>query len=148
MTSPREGPEAAAHRLRASAEQPGRFHTSPSPAAHHFHRLRATSVTDTSSPADAFDWSVPVRGSEIWLGGGGGGEAGTSKRPKRMFRPFEIIWRQPTLAEPIEPLPSARLCLTAVFGMGTGRTTALWPPRNSKKNECSLKIAHRSQLRD
>ena len=38
------------------------------------------------------------------------------------------IWRQPTLAESIKPLPSARLCLTAVFGMGTGRTTALWPP--------------------
>ena len=39
------------------------------------------------------------------------------------------IWRQPTLAEAIQPLPSARLCLTAVFGMGTGRTTALWPPK-------------------
>jgi hypothetical protein len=37
-------------------------------------------------------------------------------------------WRQPTLAEAIQPLPLARLCLTAVFGMGTGRTTALWPP--------------------
>src|SRR6185436_2960339 len=34
------------------------------------------------------------------------------------------IWRQPTLAEAIQPLPSARLRLTAVFGMGTGRTTA------------------------
>ena len=33
-------------------------------------------------------------------------------------------WRQPTLAESIKPLPSARLCLTAVFGMGTGRSTA------------------------
>jgi hypothetical protein len=37
-------------------------------------------------------------------------------------------WRLPTLAEAIQPLPSATLCLTAVFGMGTGRTTALWPP--------------------
>ena len=37
-------------------------------------------------------------------------------------------WRQPTLAEAIQPLPSARLCLTAEFGMGSGRTTALWPP--------------------
>src|SRR5260221_8536969 len=45
------------------------------------------------------------------------------------FGPEGKIWRQPTLAEPIEPLPSARLCLTAVFGMGTGRTTALWPPK-------------------
>ena len=40
------------------------------------------------------------------------------------------IWRQPTLAEAIQPLPSARLCLTAEFGMGSGRTTALWSPKN------------------
>jgi hypothetical protein len=39
------------------------------------------------------------------------------------------IWRQPTLAEPIEPLPLAMLCLTAEFGMGSGRATALWPPK-------------------
>src|SRR5947209_7516933 len=38
-------------------------------------------------------------------------------------------WRRPTLAESIKPLPSARLCLTAEFGMGSGRTTALWPPK-------------------
>src|SRR5439155_13849891 len=38
-------------------------------------------------------------------------------------------WRQPTLAEPIGLLPSARLCLTAEFGKGSGRTTALWPPK-------------------
>ena len=37
-------------------------------------------------------------------------------------------WRLPTLAEAIQLLPSAMQCLTAVFGMGTGRTTALWPP--------------------
>ena len=42
-------------------------------------------------------------------------------------------WRLPTLAEAIQPLPSARLCLTAVFGMGTGRTTALWPPKILKR---------------
>src|ERR1039457_2080118 len=47
-----------------------------------------------------------------------------------MFRLFSKDWRLPTLAEPIELLPSARLCLTAVFGMGTGRTTALWPPKS------------------
>jgi hypothetical protein len=40
------------------------------------------------------------------------------------------IWRQPTLAEAIQPLPSARLRLTAVFGMGTGRATALWSPKS------------------
>jgi hypothetical protein len=38
-------------------------------------------------------------------------------------------WRRPTLAEPIELLPSARQRLTAVFGMGTGRTTAVLPPK-------------------
>ncbi len=42
---------------------------------------------------------------------------------------FNKNWRQPTLAEPIELLPSARLCLTAEFGMGSGRTTALLPPK-------------------
>ena len=40
------------------------------------------------------------------------------------------IWRQPTLAEPIGPLPLARLRLTAEFGMGSGRATALWSPKN------------------
>src|SRR5689334_8607916 len=47
-------------------------------------------------------------------------------------------WRLPTLAESIRPLPSARLCLTAEFGMGSGRTTALWPPKirgQSQKSE-------------
>ena len=37
-------------------------------------------------------------------------------------------WRLPTLAEAIQPLPSAMQCLTAVSGMGTGRTTAVLPP--------------------
>ena len=64
-------------------------------------------------------------------------------------------WRQPTLAEAIQPLPSARLCLTAVFGMGTGRTTALWPPKIDKEQPAryragpnqfslSLKTTHRN----
>src|SRR5262245_10452881 len=56
-----------------------------------------------------------------------------AKKPKRTsFRLLRKNWRQPTLAESIKPLPSARLCLTAVFGMGTGRTTALWPPRKQR----------------
>ena len=38
-------------------------------------------------------------------------------------------WRQPTLAEARQPLPSARRRLTAVFGMETGRSAALWPPK-------------------
>src|SRR6266853_743577 len=77
------------------------------------------------------------------------------------FGPEGKIWRQPTLAEPIEPLPSARLCLTAVFGMGTGRTTALWPPKRccsrtgqtsqtsrttNKRTKYSLKTTHRDSL--
>ena len=41
-------------------------------------------------------------------------------------------WRLPTLAEAIQPLPSALQCLTAVFGMGTGRTTAVMPPKMLK----------------
>src|SRR3974390_105509 len=41
-------------------------------------------------------------------------------------------WRRPTLAEPIGLLPSARLRLTAEFGMGSGRTTALWPPKSDR----------------
>src|SRR5437667_6310466 len=39
-------------------------------------------------------------------------------------------WRRPTLAEARQPLPLARLRLTAEFGMGSGRSTALWPPTN------------------
>ena len=51
-----------------------------------------------------------------------------------MLRLFGMkTWRRPTLAEPIEPLPSAMLCLTAEFGMGSGRATALWSPKNLKK---------------
>src|SRR5713226_14565 len=58
------------------------------------------------------------------------------------------IWRQPTLAEAIQPLPSARLRLTAEFGMGSGRTTALWPPKIIKEQPAaggsgSLKTIHR-----
>src|SRR5437016_3741303 len=51
------------------------------------------------------------------------------------FRLLRKNWRQPTLAEPIELLPSARLCLTAEFGMGSGRTTALWPPKSVTGDE-------------
>ena len=32
---------------------------------------------------------------------------------------FGLKLRRPTLAEPIEPLPSAMLCLTAEFGKGS-----------------------------
>ena len=53
-------------------------------------------------------------------------------RPQKVNAVLKKNWRQPTLAEAIQPLPSARQCLTAVFGMGTGRTTASWPPKNVK----------------
>ena len=53
----------------------------------------------------------------------------TKEKAETFVSAFIKIWRQPTLAEAIQPLPLARLCLTAVFGMGTGRTTALWPPK-------------------
>src|ERR1044072_5885683 len=61
-----------------------------------------------------------------------GGSLPPIKMPelRTKFRPFLKNWRRPTLAESIQALPSARLCLTAEFGMGSGRTTALWPPRN------------------
>ena len=59
-------------------------------------------------------------------------------------------WRLPTLAEAIQPLPSALQCLTAVFGMGTGRTTAVMPPKMSKERlrggfGGSLKTTHRGK---
>ncbi len=44
-------------------------------------------------------------------------------------------WRLPTLAEAIQPLPSAMQRLTAVFGMGTGRTTAVLPPKTLNLND-------------
>ena len=70
-----------------------------------------------------------------------------SKRPKLSFRPFDKNWRLPTLAEPIGLLPSAILCLTAVFGMGTGRTTALWPPKIYFKEHSALARGDRYWIR-
>jgi hypothetical protein len=47
--------------------------------------------------------------------------AQTRKKPKcGSISAFKKNWRQPTLAEAIQPLPSARLRLTAEFGMGSG----------------------------
>src|SRR2546422_8395876 len=56
--------------------------------------------------------------------------AGLNKKSRNITSVRYENWRQPTLAQAIQALPSARLCLTAEFGMGSGRTTALWPPRN------------------
>src|SRR5205814_1057529 len=38
------------------------------------------------------------------------------------------FWRRPTLAQPIEALPSGLQRFTSVFGMGTGGATALGSP--------------------
>src|SRR6266699_6171504 len=78
-------------------------------------------------------------------------ESEETKKPENDSPAFLKNWRLPTLAEPIGLLPSARLCLTAEFGMGSGRTTALWPPKNVAvrpvrrvaKSNHSLKTAHR-----
>src|SRR2546427_11475368 len=58
------------------------------------------------------------------------------------------IWRLPTLAQAIQALPSATLRLTAEFGMGSGRTTALLA---TKKHSGQLSVVsgyhgHRLQL--
>ncbi len=51
------------------------------------------------------------------------------KNPGRFrVRGFHGYWRRPTLAQPIDALPSALRCFTSVFGMGTGGATALRPP--------------------
>src|SRR5438477_11659401 len=57
------------------------------------------------------------------------------KKSRFLRRLFLKSWRQPTLAESIKPLPSARLCLTAEFGKGSGRTTALWPPKEGVRSQ-------------
>jgi hypothetical protein len=46
-----------------------------------------------------------------------------------------LFWRRPTLARPIAVLPSGLQRFTAVFGMGTGGTTALLSP------ECGTALA-------
>src|SRR5262245_46108983 len=53
-----------------------------------------------------------------------------AKEPGARWRPAHSIKdrRRPTLAEAIQPLPSALQRLTAVFGMGTGRSTAVLSP--------------------
>ena len=38
------------------------------------------------------------------------------------------FWQRPTLAQPIEALPSGLQRFTSVFGMGTGGSTALGSP--------------------
>ena len=47
-----------------------------------------------------------------------------SKKPAGMNPTGFLFWRRPTLARPIAVLPSGLQRFTAVFGMGTGGTTA------------------------
>ena len=51
-----------------------------------------------------------------------------SKMPDEINSPGILFWRRPTLARPIAVLPSGLQRFTAVFGMGTGGTTALVSP--------------------
>ena len=70
------------------------------------------------------------------------------QKPRRIISGVLLKnWRLPTLAEPIGLLPSARLCLTAEFGMGSGRTTALWPPRNGSQKPAAGSSNFHSELR-
>src|SRR5258705_4480290 len=74
---------------------------------------------------DAFDekeWQLPRACSVGFI-------TRKSRNAQKHFGFSSKNWRQPTLAEARQPLPSARLRLTAEFRMGSGRTTALWPPK-------------------
>ena len=47
------------------------------------------------------------------------------KKPCDLFPNHRAkLWQRPTLAQPIEALPSALQRFTSVFGMGTGGATA------------------------
>ena len=52
------------------------------------------------------------------------------KRPAMSYalKAGHITWQRPTLTEPIALLPLALHRFTAVFGMGTGGSNALWSP--------------------
>ena len=50
---------------------------------------------------------------------------GQKKRPGTLFPKCRAqYWQRPTLAQPIDALPSALQRFTSVFGMGTGGATA------------------------
>jgi hypothetical protein len=60
-----------------------------------------------------------------------------SEMPDEINSPGILFWRRPTLARPVAVLPSGLQRFTAVFGMGTGGTTALLSP------ECGAALAFR-----
>ena len=52
-----------------------------------------------------------------------------TKNPKLLSEPgVHQLWQCPTLAQPLDALPSGLQRFTSVFGMGTGGTTALGSP--------------------
>ena len=55
-------------------------------------------------------------------------EQDVRKKPAERNPAGFLFWRRPTLAQPIAVLPSGLQRFTAVFGMGTGGTTALVSP--------------------
>jgi hypothetical protein len=51
------------------------------------------------------------------------------KNPRLLSEPgVHRLWQCPTLAQPLDALPSGLQRFTSVFGMGTGGTTALGSP--------------------
>jgi hypothetical protein len=54
---------------------------------------------------------------------------GKKQNPKLLSEPgVHQLWQCPTLAQPIDALPSGLQRFTSVFGMGTGGATALGSP--------------------
>ena len=54
---------------------------------------------------------------------------GATKSPALCFQSAgRKFWQRPTLAQPIDALPSGLQRFTSVFGMGTGGATALGSP--------------------
>ena len=63
------------------------------------------------------------------------------KRPGTLFpRCRAQYWQRPTLAQPIDALPSAQQRFTSVFGMGTGGTAAL-DHQISNVHSCNIRLS-------
>ncbi len=61
--------------------------------------------------------------------------AGPRKSPAPCFQEAgHKFWQRPTLAQPIDALPSGLQRFTSVFGMGTGGATALLSPEVSAES--------------
>jgi hypothetical protein len=110
-------------------------------------RYAGSSLDSFTTIALLIKFSIPLfETPQVWRGCQ---RPVTTKKPKcGSISAFKKNWRQPTLAEAIQPLPSARLRLTAEFGMGSGRTTALWPPKVPAHSHCGLLAASGSALKE